>query len=81
MHQELRDAIERIKDAAHKEGKKVGIYCTSGEQSRGFAEMGFDMISIAADMLAVQAHFAETLAVAKGEGKKGGAGGTGYDGR
>jgi 4-hydroxy-2-oxoheptanedioate aldolase len=69
MHQELRDAIERIKEAAHKEGKKVGIYCTSGEQSRGFAEMGFDMISIAADMLAVQAYFTDTLAVARGNGK------------
>jgi 4-hydroxy-2-oxoheptanedioate aldolase len=79
MHQELRDAIGRIKDAAHKHGKKVGIYCTSGEQSKGFADMGFDMISIAADMLALQAHFAETLAVARGEGKE--KGGAGYDGR
>ncbi|KAF2686505.1 2,4-dihydroxyhept-2-ene-1,7-dioic acid aldolase-like protein [Lentithecium fluviatile CBS 122367] len=80
MHQELKDAIERIREAAHREGKKVGIYCTSGEQSKEYAERGFDMISIAADLLAVQAYFSETLAVASGRvgGKKAG---SGYDGR
>ncbi|KAF1951467.1 Phosphoenolpyruvate/pyruvate domain-containing protein [Byssothecium circinans] len=87
MHQELKDAIEKIKDAAHAEGKKVGIYCTSGEQSRDYAERGFDMISIAADVLAVQAHFSQTLATAQGKGGEGGEGkgkgkvGSGYDGR
>jgi 4-hydroxy-2-oxoheptanedioate aldolase len=84
MHQELKAAIERIKEAAHKESKKVGIYCTSGEQSRTYAEMGFDMISIAADMLAIQAHFSQTLAVASGKSvgvSEGSKGGSGYDGR
>ena len=81
MHQELRDAIDRIKEAAHKEGKKVGIYCTSGEQSREFAEKGFDMVSIAADMLAVQAYFSETLKVASGKGEGEQKKGAGYDGR
>ncbi|KAF2638162.1 Phosphoenolpyruvate/pyruvate domain-containing protein [Massarina eburnea CBS 473.64] len=79
MHPELTSAIDSIKDAAHAEGKKVGIYCTSGEQSRDYAERGFDMISIAADVLAVQTYFTNTLATASGKG--GGKGGSGYDGR
>jgi 4-hydroxy-2-oxoheptanedioate aldolase len=86
MHQELKDAIEKIKEAAHKKGKKVGIYCTNGEQAKEYAELGFDMISIAADVLAVQAYFSQTLAVASGKvaGSSRGMGGKegrGYDGR
>jgi 4-hydroxy-2-oxoheptanedioate aldolase len=81
MHDDLKKAIEKIKDAAHTEGKKVGIYCTSGEQAREYAENGFDMISIAADLLAIQAHFSETLAVASGGTKEGVKRGSGYDGR
>lgn len=79
MHDELKSAIEKIKEAAHDEGKKVGIYCTSGEQARMFAGQGFDMISIAADMIAIPLYFSQTLAVAsgKGEAQKG----AGYDGR
>lgn len=81
MHEELKEAIEKIKEAAHAEGKKVGIYCTSGEQSREFAEKGFDMVSIAADMLAVQAYFSETLKVASGKGGGEQKKGAGYDGQ
>jgi 4-hydroxy-2-oxoheptanedioate aldolase len=81
MHDELKQAIAKIRDAAHAQGKKVGIYCTSGEQSREYAEMGFDMISIAADMIAIPAYFSQTLAVASGVGKEGVKKGEGYDGR
>lgn len=79
MHEELKQAITKIKEAAHAEGKKVGIYCTSGEQAKECADSGFDMISIAADMIAIPAYFSQTLAVAsgKGDGQKG----SGYDGR
>jgi len=66
MHQELKDAIERIKGAAHAEGKKVGIYCNGGEQARAYAERGFDFISILTDQLGITAAFARTLGVAKG---------------
>ena len=45
MAPELEDAIEKIKEAAHAEGKKVGIYCTGGEQAREMADKGFDMVS------------------------------------
>lgn len=79
MHDELKSAIEKIKEAAHAEGKKVGIYCTSGEQARMFAGQGFDMISIAADMIAIPLYFSQTLAVASGKGEV--QKGAGYDGR
>ncbi|KAF2731177.1 Phosphoenolpyruvate/pyruvate domain-containing protein [Polyplosphaeria fusca] len=79
MDKELVDAIDRIKEAAHAKGKKVGIYCTGGEQAREMAEKGFDMISIAADMIAIPQYFSETLATASG--KRGGEKGGGYDGR
>ncbi|ORY13470.1 Pyruvate/Phosphoenolpyruvate kinase-like domain-containing protein [Clohesyomyces aquaticus] len=87
MSEELKEAIERIRDAAHAEGKKVGIYCTGGEQAREYAEKGFDMISIAADMIAIPQFFGQTLAVASGSGSGSGSGekgagkGAGYDGR
>ncbi|KAF2745216.1 Phosphoenolpyruvate/pyruvate domain-containing protein [Sporormia fimetaria CBS 119925] len=82
MHVELKQAIDKIKEAAHAEGKKVGIYCTGGDQARAFAEKGFDMISIAADMIAIPAFFTQTLATAAGDGQaKEAQKGAGYDGR
>ena len=67
MHPNLEKAIDTILQAAQKAGKKTGIYCTSGEQSKHFADKGFNMVSIAADMVALPAYFAETLKKAKGE--------------
>lgn len=67
MHANLVQAIDSIKAAADKHGKRTGIYCTSGEQSRQFSEKGFNMISIAADMLALPAYLVNTLKEAKGE--------------
>jgi len=66
MHTELVSAIDTVLAAAQKYGKRTGIYCTSGEQSKQFADKGFNMISIAADMIAIPAYFAETLAKAMG---------------
>ncbi|CBX92387.1 hypothetical protein IAQ61_006223 [Plenodomus lingam] len=82
MHQELKDAIESIKDAAHAEGKKVGIYCGGGDQARDYAARGFDLISILTDQPALTSAFAQSLAVASG--KVEGSGDTsvkGYDGK
>jgi 4-hydroxy-2-oxoheptanedioate aldolase len=39
MHENLDAAIEKIFKAAKAAGKKTGIYCTSGEQSKGYADM------------------------------------------
>ncbi|KAI8941375.1 hypothetical protein NX059_002599 [Plenodomus lindquistii] len=67
MHQELKDAIQTIKEAAHAEGKKVGIYCGGGDQARGYAQQGFDMISILTDQPALTSAFAHNLAISSGK--------------
>lgn len=41
---ELKTAIETIKKAAANAGKKSGIYATSGDQARAYADQGFDMV-------------------------------------
>ncbi|KAL9094333.1 MAG: hypothetical protein Q9165_003474 [Trypethelium subeluteriae] len=63
---ELGAAIETVRRAAAKAGKKSGFYCTSGAQSREYAEKGFDMVSIAADMQALPTYMGATLRTAKG---------------
>lgn len=42
--QKLKDAIRRVLDAAVAAGKKAGIYCISGEQAKGYIDMGFHMV-------------------------------------
>lgn len=82
MHQELKDAIERIKDAAHAEGKKVGIYCADGQQAQGYVQRGFDFISVCTDFPAITAAFAGAVKTAKSEPSGQDTGRvTGYDGR
>lgn len=44
MHEELTEAIARILEVAKENKKKAGIYCTSGEQARSFADQGFHMV-------------------------------------
>jgi 4-hydroxy-2-oxoheptanedioate aldolase len=39
MHDDLHAAIEKIFKAAKAAGKKAGIFCTSGEQSKKYADM------------------------------------------
>jgi 4-hydroxy-2-oxoheptanedioate aldolase len=82
MHQELKDAIDKIKEAAHAEGKKVGIYCTDGQQAQGYAQRGFDFISVCTDFPAITATFAGAVRTAKGEATGNDSGRVkGYDGR
>ncbi|EUC46476.1 hypothetical protein COCMIDRAFT_4507 [Bipolaris oryzae ATCC 44560] len=81
---ELDAAIESIKEAAHAEGKKVAIYCNSGEDARRYAQRGFDMMSVLTDQIGVTGAFKSSLGVARGEveGSSGGDGKVkGYDGR
>ena len=66
MHDELKVAIDRIHDAAKKAGKKTGIYCTSGEQAREFADKGFHMISAVTDVPAIGQATQAALSTAKG---------------
>jgi 4-hydroxy-2-oxoheptanedioate aldolase len=82
MHQELKDAIENITEAAHAEGKKVGIYTNSGQEAQMWANRGFDMISILTDQIGITYAFKQSLAVASGKAAGNGDKGTkGYDGR
>ena len=44
MDDELKDAIAKIKQAAKDNEKSTGIYATSGDQARDFADQGFNMV-------------------------------------
>lgn len=69
MAPELDEAIARILTATVAAGKKCGIYCTSGEQARQYAEKGFHMISVATDYTALGAAMVDTIAIARGGSK------------
>ena len=45
MHDELKEAIAKIQRAAKENEKSSGIYSTSGDQAREFADQGFNMVS------------------------------------
>ena len=44
MHQELKDAIVKVQEIAKENQKCTGIYATSGDQARQFADQGFHMV-------------------------------------
>ena len=44
MHQELKDAIVKVQDAAKQHNKKAGIYATGGDQAREFVDQEFHMV-------------------------------------
>ncbi|KAH8886287.1 2,4-dihydroxyhept-2-ene-1,7-dioic acid aldolase [Thozetella sp. PMI_491] len=62
---ELRQAISRIREAAHKAGKKSGIYCPNGDVAKQYAEEGFQMITCVIDMGAIPTSMVENLTRAK----------------
>lgn len=66
---ELTDALAKTLSASHKAGKKCGIYATSGEQARQFAEQGYDMVCVATDHTALDFTLRESLAVASSKAK------------
>jgi 4-hydroxy-2-oxoheptanedioate aldolase len=68
MHDDLHAAIAKVLKAANGAGKKAGIFCTSGEQSKGYADDGFHMISVATDMHILPAGVMDSLNKAKGIG-------------
>lgn len=59
--------MARILAACRKRGKKCGIYATSGEQARQFADEGFDMINVATDYTALDFVLKQQLNAARGE--------------
>jgi 4-hydroxy-2-oxoheptanedioate aldolase len=68
MHADLHTAIANVLMAANGAGKKAGIFCTSGEQSKKYADDGFHMISCATDYLILQQSVMDAVSTAKGEG-------------
>ena len=75
MHDDLHAAIAKVLKATNTAGKKAGIFCTSGEQAKGYADQGFHLISVATDMHVLPA--AITAAVRKAKGQAPGSGPTG----
>ena len=62
----LSDAVQKVRLAAKKAGKKSGIYGTSGEQAKAYATQGFDMVNVTGDVLALDQHVSNALSVAQG---------------
>ena len=45
MSDELKESITKIQQTAKENDKSSGIYTVSGDQARGFADQGFNMVS------------------------------------
>jgi 4-hydroxy-2-oxoheptanedioate aldolase len=48
FHDDLSAAIERIRKAATDNGKRSGIYCTSAQCAKKYADQGFHMVRLRA---------------------------------
>jgi len=69
MDIELDEAIARVLKATVAAGKKAGIFCSSGEQAKQYADMGFHMVTVATDFTALGAAMRGALSAARGEGQ------------
>ncbi|KAL6718079.1 hypothetical protein ACLMJK_004164 [Lecanora helva] len=66
MHDELKAAIAKIQEAAKANEKSTGIFSTSGEQAREFADQGFNMVSVITDLPALSTFMTASLKAAQG---------------
>ncbi|KAK5123241.1 hypothetical protein LTR85_003440 [Meristemomyces frigidus] len=66
MDAELHEAIAKIHAAAQEAGKYTAIYCGSGEQARGYADQGFNMVNVMNDVVALKKAFGDAAETAKG---------------
>ncbi|KAI9341523.1 Pyruvate/Phosphoenolpyruvate kinase-like domain-containing protein [Zopfochytrium polystomum] len=55
-------ALERIKEAAKKHGKYAGIWASDGPMAARRIEQGFQMVSVGADVMAIQGFYGQHLA-------------------
>lgn len=46
---EVARAFDAIRDAAHKHGRKAGLFCPSGEEARKTIANGFDLVTVGHD--------------------------------
>ncbi len=44
MHEESKEAVAKVQEVAKEHNKSSGIYSTSGDQARQFADQGFQMV-------------------------------------
>ena len=65
-HPVLSEAIQNILDAAHKAGKKAGIFTISHEDARKRVEQGFDMVHIGTDVHIVMTGVTAGISAARG---------------
>jgi 4-hydroxy-2-oxoheptanedioate aldolase len=65
MHANLVAAIDKVLQAANSAGKKAGIFCTSGQQGKVFADKGFHMISVATDIYVLAGGVSAAINLAK----------------
>ncbi|KAI4218921.1 MAG: hypothetical protein L6R36_008675 [Xanthoria steineri] len=66
MHEELKEAVLKIQRVAKENRKASGIYATSGDQAREYADQGFQMISVATDAALLPAAMHSALTSARG---------------
>jgi 4-hydroxy-2-oxoheptanedioate aldolase len=59
------EAVNRIREACHRNGIAAGIHAASGEWARRHAEAGFDMVTVATDAALLRAAALRELAVAR----------------
>jgi 4-hydroxy-2-oxoheptanedioate aldolase len=60
------EAVNRIREACHRNGIAAGIPAASGEWARRHAEAGFDVVTVATDAALLRAAALRELAVARG---------------
>lgn len=75
-HPVLTAAIQKVLDVAHANGKKAGIFTTSGKDARKRVEQGFDMVHVGTDVQLLIAGI--SACVSEARGKKPGAANGGY---
>jgi 4-hydroxy-2-oxoheptanedioate aldolase len=61
------EAVNRIREACHRNGIAAGIHAPSGEWARKHAEAGFDMVTVATDATLLRAAALQEVTVARGE--------------
>ena len=62
----LEEAIARILAASQSAGRRVGIFCASGENARRRIQQGFDMVIPANDTFHLKSAYGAALAAARG---------------
>lgn len=64
---ELDEAIAKINQAAHDNGKWSAIYTGNGESAKKYAQQGFDMVNVLNDVVLLKTAVAREVATAAGE--------------